>query len=84
MIIEGWFLLFLMETVYCDLLSKPSCQDSSDEGSSEPSHRNSSDEGSQHVFYAEQLTLFITNYPLLSRVLSENSMYRTNSMYWDR
>ena len=36
MITEGYFFLFLIETVCCD-------------PSSEPSHQNSSDEGSQHI-----------------------------------
>ena len=36
-IIEGYFFLFLIESICCD-------------PSSEPSHRDGSDEGSQHIF----------------------------------
>ena len=48
MITEGYFVLFLIETICCD-------------PSSEPSHRDGSDERSQHMFYAE-LSKIILNY----------------------
>ena len=48
MIIEGYFFLFLIETICCD-------------PSSELSSRDGSDEGSQHMFYAELIKI-ITNY----------------------
>ena len=55
------FFLFLTETIYCD-------------PSSESSHRDGLNEGSQHMFYAEltKLSLIISKYSLLSRVLTVN------------
>ena len=58
MIIEGYFFLFLIETVCCDPLS-------------ESSQRDGSGEGSQHMFYAElqKLSPITMKYSLISRAL---------------
>ena len=60
MIIEGYFFLFLMETICSDPLSELSQQDNSDEGS-------------QHMFYAESTKLIPTCHQILplSRALGE-------------
>ena len=60
MIIEGYFFLFLIETICCD-------------SSSEPSRRDGSVEESQHMFYAE-LKKSVPSYPeILPLTLSSDS-----------
>ena len=63
MILEGYFFLFLTETICCD-------------PSSEPSHQGCSDEESQHMFLC--ITKIVPNYHQILLLTSSSAAFLQN------